>query len=101
MDRVLTAMGIARARPGQEEELGRRMAALVAPTRAEPGCISYELFRSSEDPALWMLFEQWRSQADLEAHIGSPHLQAFLADKHEVLEGSPQSYRWVPQSPTK
>ena len=94
MEHALTAMGIARAKPGLEQELGRRMAALIAPTLAEPGCISYELFQSSEDPALWMLLEQWRSPADLDAHIGSPHLQAFLANKDEVLSGSPESDRW-------
>lgn len=75
------------------------MAALIAPTVAEPGCISYELFRSTEDPALWMLLEQWRSAADLDAHVGSPHLQAFLRSKDEVIEGSPDSYRWVRHQP--
>lgn len=98
-DTVLTAMGIVRAKPGQEEELGKRMAALIAPTCAETGCISYELFRSTEDPGVWMLFEQWRSVADLDAHIGSEHLQAFLRTKDEVLEGTPDNYRWVRQRP--
>lgn len=94
-DTAIAALGIARAKPGQEEELGRRMAALIAPTCAEAGCISYELFRSTEDPALWMLLERWRSPADLDAHIGSPHLQAFLRSKDEVLDGAPESYRWM------
>jgi quinol monooxygenase YgiN len=92
---TLTAMGIVRARTGQEEELGRRMAALIAPTCAEPGCIAYQLFRSADDPALWMLLEQWRSTADLEAHIDSPHLQAFLRTKDEVVAAAPDNYRWV------
>jgi quinol monooxygenase YgiN len=94
-DPALIAVGIVRAKPGQETELGKRMAALIAPTCAEPGCIAYELFQSTDDPALWMLFEQWRSAADLDAHIDSPHLQAFLRNKDDVLDGAPDSHRWV------
>lgn len=95
-DTVVTAVGIARARPGFETELGRRMAALIAPTRSEPGCIAYELFKSLQDPALWMFLETWRSEADLEAHIGSRHLREFIASAHDVLDGPPQSYRFGP-----
>lgn len=98
-DDALTAIGIVRAKPGQEEELGRRMAALIVPTCAEAGCIAYELFRSAEDPALWMLLEQWRSAEDLDAHISSPHLQIFLRNKDEVLDGMPDNYRWIRHVP--
>lgn len=100
MEHVLTAIGIVRAKRGQEDELGRRLTALIPPTCAEPGCISYELFQSTEDPAVWMLLERWRSAADLDAHVDSPHLQAFLLTKDEVIEGTPDNYRWVRRAPS-
>lgn len=90
---MITALGICRAKPGQEEELGRRMQALVAPTSAEPGCIRYNLYRSSADPAVWVLFERWRSEGDLDAHVESEHFRAFLARKDDVLLGAPENYR--------
>jgi quinol monooxygenase YgiN len=96
----VVAVGIARARRGREEELGRRMAALIAPTRIEAGCVDYDLFRSIEDSAVWMFLEVWRSQADLDAHVRSEHLQAFLRYKDDVITGKPDSYRFVRVSAT-
>lgn len=85
MTQQITLVAVARAKPGQEEELGRRMSALVAPTRAEAGNINYDLHRSNDDPAVWMFYENWRSQADLDAHFETPHLKDFLATADEVL----------------
>jgi len=90
------ALGLARARPGREDELGRRLAALIAPTHAEPGCRAYELFRSQTDPAVWVLQESWASAADLERHVTSPHLRAFLAQADQVLDGPPISHVLIP-----
>jgi quinol monooxygenase YgiN len=83
--RMVTAVAIAKAKPGQDEELGRHMAALVAPTLAEPGCINYDLHRSNSDPGTWMFYENWRTQADLEAHMKSAHFANFFAKADEVL----------------
>jgi len=92
---VITAIGIVRAKPGREEELGKRMAALIGPTREEPGCIAYDLLRSIDDPAVWILLEKWRSRIDLDEHIRSAHLQAFLRSKDDVLALPPESHRVV------
>jgi quinol monooxygenase YgiN len=83
--RMVTAVAIAKAKPGQEDELGRRMAELVAPTLAEPGCINYDLHRSNSDPGTWMFYENWRTQADLDAHMKSAHFTNFFAKADEVL----------------
>ncbi|MDX2266219.1 MAG: putative quinol monooxygenase [Hyphomicrobiales bacterium] len=85
MSEPLTLVAIITAKPGQEEELGRRLSALVAPTRLEPGCLNYDLHRSSDDPAVFMLYENWRSKADLDAHFEMPYLKDFLARMDEVL----------------
>jgi len=90
---MITAVGICRASPGQEEELGRRMSALVAPTSEEPGCLRYDLYRSDTDPSLWVLLEAWQSQAHLDAHVETLHFRAFLARKDEVMLGVPDNYR--------
>lgn len=81
----LTLLAILSAKPGQEAELGRRLELLVAPTRMEAGCIEYKLHRSNEDPAQWMLFENWVSHEALDAHFKMPYLVDFLASRNEVL----------------
>src|SRR6516162_1566156 len=50
MAKQLTLLAIIKAKADQANELGRRLAALVAPTRAESGCINYDLHRSNDDP---------------------------------------------------
>jgi quinol monooxygenase YgiN len=91
--KIVTAVAYGRAKPGQEEELGRRMLDLIAPTIVEPGCINYDLYRSNADPALWMFIENWRSQEDLDAHMQSEHFQRFFATKDDVLIGTTEKFQ--------
>ncbi|HEY5758618.1 MAG TPA: antibiotic biosynthesis monooxygenase family protein [Steroidobacter sp.] len=58
MSDQLTLIAMLRAKPGAEEELGRRLGALVEPTLQEAGCIDYRLHRSNSDSGLWVLYEQ-------------------------------------------
>lgn len=85
MSDQLTFVVYSRAKPGMEEELGKRLLALVAPSRAEEGCISYDMHQSKDDPAVWMAYENWRSEEDLELHFQKPYLRAFDDNKDEVL----------------
>lgn len=85
MGKPLTLVAFIRAKAGLEEELGRRLQALVEPTRQEAGCINYDLHRSNEDPALWMLHENWRSQRALDLHFETPYLRDFLKRADELL----------------
>lgn len=73
-------------------EVKRECAALVEPSRAEKGCLVYDLFESSEDPSLFVFFEAWENMKDLEAHLESPHALAFdektaglLAEPEQII----------------
>lgn len=83
----LTLIAIIRAKAGQSDELGRRLSTLVAPTRAEPGCVNYDLHRSNDDPSVWIIYENWRTPADLDYHFRTEHFLKFKASSHEVLGG--------------
>ena len=75
MSDPLTLVVFSRAKPGKEEELGERLLALVEPSRAEEGCISYDMHQSKDDPAVWMAYENWRSEDDLALHFEQPYLK--------------------------
>ncbi|WP_266159982.1 putative quinol monooxygenase [Dyella silvatica] len=85
MSELLTLVVYLRAKPGKEEELGQRLMALVAPTKAEAGCFAYELHRSNDDPQTWMLYESWKSRADLDLHLQMPYLKDFFGVLDELL----------------
>ncbi len=61
---------------------------LVAPTRAEAGCIRYELWQDRQDPTRFALVEEWESQAALDAHFRQPHLAAGLEKLRPHSTGS-------------
>ena len=75
----MTVLARVRARPGKEAEVRRLLRALVAPSRAEAGCLNYDLHQSAADPAEFMFYENWTSRAALDAHAASPHLREFGA----------------------
>lgn len=80
MTTELTNAAFFTAKPGQSESLGARLLGLVGPTRREPGCLRYDIYHSADDPDAWFVYEDWRSQADFDAHMRTPYVQAFMAD---------------------
>ena len=66
------------AAAGHEKTLGAELHALVAPTRAEPGCLMYELHLDPEDPGKFMFYEKFADQRALDHHMATAHLKRFL-----------------------
>ena len=52
--------------------------AVVVATREEAGCQWYGIAVDVTDPCVVWVSEQWASQADLDAHLKTPHVAAFL-----------------------
>jgi len=81
----LTVLARIRAKSGKEAEVLAEINLLIAPTRAEAGCINYDLHCSKDDPALFLLYETWASRSDLDAHLAMPYLQVFLGKAPNLL----------------
>ncbi|QYO65389.1 putative quinol monooxygenase [Leptolyngbya sp. 7M] len=47
---------------------------LLEPTRAEAGCIRYDLHHNTSDPTDFTFIEEWIDDAALDAHLASEHL---------------------------
>ena len=65
---------------GHENEVIDMFRKLQAATRQEPGCITYVVQRSRENPRLYLVYEQYKSEAALEEHRNSPHFKKFATD---------------------
>jgi quinol monooxygenase YgiN len=65
-------------RPGEERPVGRGHLEMVGLTRAEPGCLGYDLYQSLDDPALMFLYENWTDQAALDAHMNTSHFYRIV-----------------------
>jgi quinol monooxygenase YgiN len=82
---AVTVVAIIKAKAGKEKEVKGELLALVDPTHEEEGCINYDLHQHSEDPAVFMFHENWRSKEDLDLHLASPHLENFLSKADGLL----------------
>jgi quinol monooxygenase YgiN len=59
-------------------------------TRAEPGNISFDWYRSAEDPNLWVLIEAYRDAEAGKAHVESAHFQAAMSQMPRLLAAVPE-----------
>lgn len=66
-----------KAHPGKEEETVRVFSILQAESRKEPGCLMYVVHRGHEDRSRFLVYEQYKDQAALEAHRATPHFQQY------------------------
>ena len=57
---------------------------LIPITRAEEGCLQYDLHQDNENPAHFMFYENWESREHWQAHMNAPHLAAY----REATEGA-------------
>lgn len=76
-------------------QLARRMAAA---TQDEPGCISYDFYIGLSDPNTLMLFQEWSTMEALMAHFQTDHMEEFLRQLPEVVEGEITTKRYAVQS---
>jgi len=73
---TITAVTLIHGLPGREVDLKEHLLSLSGPTRAEPGCLAYDLYQSPERRHEFMRLEVWRSREALERHKTMPHLAA-------------------------
>jgi quinol monooxygenase YgiN len=94
MSQPLTVVARLRARPGQETELRHQLQRLVTPTRAEPGCVTYELNESQNEPGHFLFYEVWKSDADLDQHFQTAHMKAIGKVLPQLLAAPMDLGKW-------
>jgi len=91
----VTVIAHVRAKPGKEQQVREALLALCPPTRVEKGCINFDLHQSHDDSALFAFHENWVSKNDLDVHLQSPHVRAFMKRIDELLVEPPKITRWT------
>ena len=64
-------------RAGHEDEAVGDLQKLAAETRKEPGNVMFLTHRSLEDRRKFLIYEQYRSQADMETHQAKDYFQRY------------------------
>ncbi len=61
----------------------------IGPSRAEEGCIIYDLLQNPLEPDSFTFYEKWRSRDDLDLHFEETHFKEFAEKVPEFIIGEP------------
>jgi len=81
----VNVIAIFAAVPDRVRDLERVLSAMVEPTRAESGCVNYDLHRHAEDSSRFLLYEGWKDQEALDEHMATPHFKSMLKELDELV----------------
>ena len=69
------------AREGESDAVADILRRLMALSRAEPGCLQYDVYRDPEDRNSFFLFERYVDEAAFAAHGASPHFRELVLEE--------------------
>ncbi|WP_319774517.1 putative quinol monooxygenase [Breoghania sp.] len=74
---MIIVSGTFRMDPERIEDWRRHASAMLAATRAEPGCRVYSYAHDAEDPGLIRVYEEWENRETLAAHFKTQHMKVW------------------------
>lgn len=80
-----TIFATVEAKPDSIHLVEQALCTMIPLTRAEPGCIRYELFVSEEHPGTFHLLETYADDNALSRHHTSPHFTALVVSLSDKL----------------
>lgn len=81
------------ARPGCADRLGEELAILAGTSRADAGCIRYDVLQDTEDRDRFVLWEEWIDEPSLADHNERSHVARFLETAPALLTAPMQVQR--------
>jgi len=66
------------ANPDQIDLVRTELEKLLPITRAEAGCLQYDLHQDNDNPAHFTFYENWETRALWQTHMNAPHLTAYM-----------------------
>jgi quinol monooxygenase YgiN len=72
-------------KPGQEQTVEKILRGMTAPSRGEAGCLRYDLYRATNDSALFTLFEIYKDDDAFALHRTTAHYLAYRAAIGDLL----------------
>lgn len=85
-NQTLTIIARIVAKEEQRAFVKSELLKLIAPTRAEEGCISYDLHQDEQNPNLFLFYENWTNRALWQKHIANTHLAAYVKATEGAVE---------------
>jgi len=91
---MIIVQGIFPLKSDCRQEALELMNTMSEASRAEHGCISYEFYIGLSDPNRLLLFQEWETVDALQNHYQTDHMEAFLKELPDVLDGEVATRRY-------
>jgi quinol monooxygenase YgiN len=88
-----------RAAPGRADDLRAALLGVVAPTRAEHGCLRYDLHDDRADPDFFAFYEVWTTPEAHAAHDRTDHVRDLVVALPGLTAQPPRVLRMRPIEP--
>ena len=82
----LTIVANIKAKADRIDLVKSELEKLIETTRAEEGCVQYDLHQDNDNPAHFLFFENWESRDLWQAHMDAQHLKDYLAATEGAIE---------------
>ncbi len=76
---MIVVTGLIVVHPDDMDAVRSAAIVMMDETAKEQGCITYRFYEDLEHHGRMRVYEEWESEAALEAHIQSEHMQAWRA----------------------
>lgn len=87
---MILVTAAARCQPGRREETLAALREATAPTRQEPGCLSYRYYCDIDDEHAFTSVEEWTDRDCLAGHFQTSHVGRLLERLGPLLVGEPE-----------
>jgi len=84
----LTIVARILAKEEKRELVKSELLKLIETTRAEEGCINYDLHQDNENPNFFLFYENWESRDLWQKHMANAH----LAEYKKATDGAVQEF---------
>jgi len=74
------------AKEGSEVKMKELLSAMVIPSKAENGCLFYEIFQYENDRRRFMAVETWENEKALDGHKASAHYAVYKSSYGSYCE---------------
>ena len=82
----LTIIANVKAKSDKIDFVKRELEKLIPTTRAENGCLQYDLHQDNNNPGHFLFFENWESRETWQIHMNNQHLEDYRAATEGMIE---------------
>ena len=85
-NKTLTIVAKILAKAEHRELVKRELIKLIDTTKAEAGCINYDLHQDQDNENLFLFYENWTSRALWQQHMNNAHLAEYVKATEGAIE---------------